>query len=1397
MLERPTSAEKVSVGLLVMLWLMLATPARAHNGPPFPIIENRTVGPCIVALWTHPDVGTGAFYVFVEAAPGGTVPDDLKIEIGVQPVSGRLPETFYKAERINSHGQAQYNAQAEFDRQELWRVRLVLQSSQGGGEATAQVEVTPPGFGRWDLLFYLLPFLLVAFLWLRGISRTRRSRNAQMRRGSGKCRTDCGQGGSHRLTLGSLMLLLMKAGFRMWIDSLPCGRRAFALGDARSVHFRRVASLLLLGSLVVGFLGCNSRPRLPEKGSKKYTDVVSAFYIGLAALQVGDDVHAESKLSEVTQLVPTEPAGWANWGVLALRQRNYDLAAQRLERARALAPRNDQIYDLLGIVEGDRGRSAEAILDLRKAAELNPKNLRAAYALAEEIERQGDANSAAEFQQVMQKILATQPDNLAALLDLSRVAAKRGDAGTLKSAVADISARSSSWPPEVRQQLARVQAASAGTDLHGAATQTTFLRNVLMRVPEYRQSLSIIKAPAGEEAQPLIHFVRLESPVFKPAPADAALKFEAQPMADVGDRHWNWIGAIQLGSAGAPAVAEADGRELHLSTGATLPFPGGPSAIPPLPDGVLQVDFNYDFKTDLVLAGAAGVRLFRQDSPSAFTDVTAQTKLPKSVTNASYTGAWAVDIEADGDLDVVLGARAGIPLVLRNNGDGTFLPIHPFGGISGMRGFAWADFDGDGNPDAAIVDGSSRLHIFMNERQGQFRERALPAGWPPVKAIAVADANNDGVLDLIAVQADGAIIRISDRNEGESWETAEIARVPEGGDLAGDVRLRVADLDNNGAFDLIYSPVSLLSAKTSNRTLIWLGDALGKFVLLKEATSPLLVFDVADLRGNGRLDLVGLSPSGTPVTGINQTSTNYHWQVVRPHAVQAVGDQRINPFGVGGEIEIRSGLLVQKQPITGPQLHFGLGEQNQADAVRVVWPNGTVRAEFGVKADMEVVTEQRLKASCPFLFAYNGTQMEFVKDAVPWGSAIGLRINTLGSAQIAATGEWYKIGRDQLVPHDGYYDLRITAELWEVYYYDYLALLPVDHPVGTEIFVDERFVIPPLKLGITTVTTPHKIERAIDDTGRDVTDLVSALDGRAVTSFGRGQYQGITRDHYLEVDLGGDAPKSGPLYLIAQGSIHDTESSVNVAITQGTRWRAHGLSVEVPDGRGGWIIAQDNLGFPAGRKKTVLFNLTNIFRPGTPRRVRLRTNLEIYWDAIQWAQGAPDTPLKTVTLNPSVADLHYRGYSVMHMPGAARAPEVPDYNQIEGTKQRWRDLIGYYTRYGDVRELVNKIDDRYVIVNSGDELSLRFPEQPPPAAGWVRDFVVVGDGWIKDGDYNSTFSKTVLPLPYHAKNEYTTRPGRLEDEWVYQQHPQDWKTYHTRYVTTEVFKNALRDETGR
>jgi Flp pilus assembly protein TadD len=1138
--------------------------------------------------------------------------------------------------------------------------------------------------------------------------------------------------------------------------------------------------------------GCRSSERLPDPSSKAYADFVSTFYVGLAALQVGDDVRADANLGKATQMVPGEPAAWANWGILALRQRSFDAAEQRLDRARELAPNNDRIYYLLGLLESDRGNSAKAIADLRQAIQLNPANLRAVYQLASEVERQGDENSDADFQRLMEQILATQPNNLAALLELSRIAAKRGDAATLHSTVDKIAAQSSAWPADVKQQLTVLQTAAGGPEPKAAATRSIFLRNVLMQVPEFRASLSEIKPQPGEEAIPFTHFLRLASPVFKPAPPDNAMSFAPQPLANLPAGKWNWIGAISLNGSGVPAAAVANAHDVRLSTGAAFSFPGGSANVAPQPEGVLPVDFNYDFKTDIVLAGAGGLRFLRQDKPEVFTDVTGQTKLPRSVTDGAYTGAWAVDIEADGDLDIVFGAKDGPPIVLRNNGDGTFLPIRPFAGVSGVRQFVWADLNGDGNPDAALIDGSGRLHVFINGRSGRFHEQAVPTSFSGIKAIAVADVNRDGVLALLTVRGDGAIVSLSEPEGSRGWTSAVIANVPDARNhLAHEVRLRVGDLDNNGAFDLLLAPVD-----SAEGALIWLQDEHGKFVLMNKPAATGMFFDAADLQGTGRLDLLEISADGQAIEGVNRGTRNYHWQTIRPRAHQATGDQRINSFGIGGDIEIRSGLLVQKQPITSPELHFGLGEQTQVDVARIVWPNGSVRAEFGLKADQEIVTEQRLKGSCPFLFAYNGKQMEFVKDTVPWGSAIGLRINSLGPARIEATQEWYKIGGDQLVPRDGYYDLRITGELWETYYYDYLALMTVDHPAGTEIFTDERYAVPPVKLAVTAVATPQSIAGAVDDTGQDVTDILRSLDGKYLDTFGRGQYQGVTRDHYVEVDLGNDVPANGPLWLIATGWLHPSDSSINIAMSQGRHEPPHPLSLEVPDGHGGWKVATPNLGFPAGRNKTCLIDLTNVFVPGTPRKVRLRTSLEIYWDSIEWARGLPDTALKITRLDPATADLHYRGYSVIHQANAS-SPEIPDYNHLLATTQIWRDLAGYYTRYGDVRPLLANIDDRYVVMNAGDELGLRFAVPVPPPTGWVRDYVIAGDGWIKDGDYNSTYSRTVLPYPYHSRTEYDTPPGKLADDWVYRHHTNDWQTYQTRYVTPDIFENALRSNAGK
>jgi Tfp pilus assembly protein PilF len=1144
---------------------------------------------------------------------------------------------------------------------------------------------------------------------------------------------------------------------------------------------RRLQGVALAAVLALLLSGCHSSG-LPKPASQAYLDEVRAFYIGLAALQVGDDVRADSTLDRATQLAQGEPAGWANWGLLALRQGNFELAAQRLGRAQKLAPGNDQLYYLLGVLESKRGNPAQAIVELRRAVQINPHGLEAMYLLAQELERQADPNSEAEFQQLLEQILAQQPGNPAVLLELGRVAAKRGDGQTLRTVVADIGAQAGTWPPEVQPQWTALQTAVAGPDPRAAAVRIAFLRNSLMRVPAFRQSLSVIQPTAGNEAAPFTRFLLLPSPTFAPPPADTAIRFQPGPARD--GEGYTWIGAISLTGEGAPVITVANSQSVKLASGAAFPFPGGSAHEVLNPESILPVDFNYDFKTDLVLAGAGGVRFLRQESTSSFTDVTSQTKLPPALLHAPYTGAWAIDVEADGDMDILLGTHQGPPVVLRNNGDGSFTAIQPFAGISGLRGFAWVDLDGDGNPDAALIDGSGALHFFHNQRGGLFRELALPNNLPHVKAVTVADVGSAGTLALVALEETGALVAITN---AEGWKVAQLGNAPL---FAGEVRLHAADLDNNGAVDLLLAPVAP-SAGDPNGALVWLGNGAQKFTPLPQPVGPARVFNVADVNSDGRLDLLGLSAAGQAQQALNQGSKTYQWQILRPRARQATGDQRINSFGIGGEMELRSGLMLQKQPITAPQLHFGLGEQGGADVVKILWPNGMENAEFALKADQEVLTEQRLKGSCPFLFAWNGKQIGFVKDVVPWGSAIGLQIDSVGSPKIAATEEWYKIGRDQLVPHDGYYDLRITGELWETYYYDYLKLMVVDHPVGTEIFTDERFVVPPVKLAMTAVGPPHPIAKAVDDRGEDVTEIVSKLDGRYLDTFGRGQYQGLTRDHFVEIDLGSDVPSSGPLWLIAKGWVHPTDSSVNVAISQGSQQKAQSLSLEVPDGHGGWRTARANLGFPAGRKKTCLFDLENVFQPGTPRKLRLRTNLEVYWDSIEWAQGLPDTRLKVTRLDPSLADLHYRGYSVVNQANAS-SPELPDYNRIASSRQIWRDLEGYYTRYGDVRELLAGIDDRYVIMNAGDEITLRFAEQPPPPTGWVRDYVIAGDGWIKDGDYNTVDSRTVQPLPYHAKTQYNQAPGNLESEWVYRQHPEDWQNYHTRYVTSEPVDQALR-----
>jgi tetratricopeptide (TPR) repeat protein len=1116
-------------------------------------------------------------------------------------------------------------------------------------------------------------------------------------------------------------------------------------------------------------VGCSRQSGIPEPGSEAYRELVKAFYTGLAGLQSGADVQAHTELTRATQIAPAEPAGWANLGILAIRQQELELAYQYMEKARRLAPEDSRIESLLGDIEARRGDLTAAIRHLKRAVELDGRNLKALYSLAEQTERQRERQSDAEALKLLRRLLELQPNNVAVLLDVIRLAARLGDTDTMRQAVASLQSRSVEWPPEVQARYKLLAQSVAGADSRNAAIHVSFLRNLLLRVAAYRKEADAVRSPAVFVGEPFVRFFKLPSPSSEPSEADLETAFEIQAVPHLAAENVQWVRTAHLDDSGNAWVLWADSKEVHLAGGATLP--GG--AVGSGPQAVALADLNYDFKVDVVVATQHGVRLYHQESPSKFTDVTAQAPLAAGVAGGSYTGAWPFDVELDGDLDVVLGASGAGPIVLRNNGDSTFAITQPFAGIRELASFASADVDGDGDPDVATVDRAGKVTVFMNDRLGQFQSRALPeAVASRVLAIASGDVNGDGSPDFVVLTNDGRVMRLSDQEDGRGWTTSELVKSSAG---APGAQLALADFDNNGSLDLLVGAGEVYLSTGSSYTRV----GAAKF------TYP----DVMDVNGDGRLDLIGVS--GKPVSGINRGSKNYKWQIVRTRAATVSGDQRINSFGLGGEIEVRAGLLTQKQIITSPVLHFGLGNAQEASLLRIVWPNGWIQAEFEQELNTAVLAAQRLKGSCPSLFAWDGKRMSFVKDSAPWSSVLGLHNSDPAAASVLQTEEWYKIAGHQLVPRDGYYDIRITAELWETYYIDHYALMVVDHPEGTEVYSDERFgLLPPLK--IYTTARSHAFEKALEDGGQDVTGIVRDLDRNYLDTFGRGQYRGITRDHWVELELPDDAPQDGALYLIADGWMVPVDATVSVALGQSSHPGPEGLRIEVPDARGRWTVAKSGLSFPAGKLKTVVLDIAGIFKPGAPRKLRLGSNLEIYWDRLTWAAGVSGEDVRTRRLRASSAELRRRGFSVMRAANAS-SPEIPDYDQLDGTAQKWRDLEGYYTRYGDVRELLERVDDRFVIVNAGDEIRFRFTAPPLPPPGWVRDFITIGEGWIKDGDYNSAYSKTVLPLPYHGMKDYSSPLGTLENDPAYGKHPGDWQKFHTRYVTPDAYRRALRN----
>jgi tetratricopeptide (TPR) repeat protein len=1135
--------------------------------------------------------------------------------------------------------------------------------------------------------------------------------------------------------------------------------------------------------VVAAYLVKTRRAGLPRAGTEAYEQTTTQFFRGLAEMQVGLLDVARQAFTQATALAPGEPAAWANLGLVELRLGEFDAAAPPIDKAAQLAPRNSDIAFLQGRLDTARGHNEDGIAHLRRAVALDENKQRARTALVQEIENAGGPEADAEAQRVLEELVQRQPGNPAVLVERARLSAKRGDAGILRDSLRRMAGFAQSWPPESTEEYRAAEEAAGAGDFAAAARSIAFLRNTLARVPAFLEARRIVTPSAELIAEPFTAFLRLPPPVATPSSPDQALSFAPAAAAGAGGGQVEALVAFSLDGEQLPAAFAADARAVYrVDTGATVAtLPASFAGTPLTAAGLLPIDWNNDFRMDLVAAGPRGVSLLVQGDDGSFSDQTAEASRVSGPLSIDATGAWAADLEMDGDLDIVIGVREAPPAVLRNNGDGTWAVTHPFDAGVGLRAFSWGDVDGDGDPDAVLVDGRGELQILSNLQAGRFERIAGPDIQAPIEALALGDVDADGAIDIVTLDAAGAIQRSS--FSGGRWSADRVAEW-EQGRAPGASRVLVADLDNNGAVDIVASGAA--------GSAMWLAAGARKWQQV-EAPAGLDIRAVADLTGDGQLDLAGVS-GGRAVRMTGQGTRGYHYQVIRPRAQPGGGDQRINSFGIGGELETRSGLLVQKQVIDSPTIHVGLGTRTTVDVMRIVWPNGVLQADFDQGVDQPIVAQQRLKGSCPWVFADDGSGMRFVTDFL-WRSPLGLRINAVDTAGVTQTEDRVKIRGDQLVARNGAYDVRITAELWETHYIDAVSLLAVDHPEDVAVFVDERFSREAPDLNVHAMREPRPVARAWDQTGRDVTELIARNDERYLDTFARGRYQGIAEDHFVEIDLGQPIPSGTPMWLVAHGWIYPTDSSINVAIAQGGAVKPRGLSLEAQDSRGRWAVVAPDLGFPAGKNKTILVDLGRVARAGVAgaRRLRLRTNLEIYWDSIGTAEGVPDTSFRIVRLDPARAELRYRGFSETRIDSRTR-PEIPLYDRLANTVPRWRDLTGYYTRFGDVRELLTNVEDRYVIMNAGDELRLSFTALPPPAAGWTRDFVLAGDGWEKDGDYNTSFSSTVLPLPSHGYPMQAESGGlpSLEQDPVYQRHREDWATFHTRFVTPRAFLDGLQ-----
>ncbi|HSE19729.1 MAG TPA: FG-GAP-like repeat-containing protein [Pyrinomonadaceae bacterium] len=1078
-------------------------------------------------------------------------------------------------------------------------------------------------------------------------------------------------------------------------------------------------------------------------------DAYRANNLGVALLEQFKHKEAADAFRRALQLDPSLITARINLGIALFNVPDLPAAQKELQAAMAAAPSAPQPHYLLGLAAKTQNKPEEAIASFQKVLRVDPNDVGANVNIGQLYAQQRKYPEAIA---ALRLAVAAEPYNATALYNLGTSLIRSGQREEGQKVIAQFQ--------ELRQR----------------GTGTTLGTN-------YLEQGRYAEAVASTGAEPELVDKQTPEVVFSDV-TSAVLPFPYAGAATINELPTSASPLLLFdydldGDLDLLVVTEFGHGLLRNDKGKFTDITRQAGALSKLvkaqATAAVAGDFDNDTRPDVFILRAGMALLYHNDGNGSFSDVTATAKIPQTLPSAE-TAAF-VDFDHDGDLDLLLGGD-GL-LLLRNNGDGTFTDQTAGAKMTDKvhaHAIVPTDFDNRRDIDL-LVASTEKVSLWRNMRDGTFRDVATEVGITAkgLTNVAAGDVNKDGFTDFFFASPSDTAGYLALSNGKERFQ---ITRAEGQG---GATSSQFLDYDNDGLLDL----VSVAQGKL--RVLRNTGDAWVD--VSSKATSKIAAVGAhmatGDIDGDGDIDIIFSRLNDSLKVARNDGgNTNRSLRVGLEGKVS-------NRSGVGSKIEIRAGSLAQKletysaSPAPAPaDIVFGLGKRTVVDAVRVLWPAGIVQAETEIAKDKPLLLTEldRKPSSCPYLYTWNGERFEFITDFMG-GGEMG-HLDAPGIFNTPDPDEYVRIRGDQLRERNGRYELRVTNELEEALFVDKVQLISVAHPAGTEVYPNEGLTVPPQPFKIYSTRDARPPSAAVDEHGHDVLSRIARLDRQYPDDFKLHGIRGYADEHELTLKL--DANASSRVKLLLTGWTDYAWSSDNLAASQS------GKSLQLPalqvkDKHGRWRTVVENVGIPVGRPQTVVVDLSGKFLSAS-RDVRIVTNMRIYWDQVLVDTSGGDFPLQLTRLDPSVADLRWRGFSLEHSPDG-RQPLTYDYKQVSFTSP-WKVMTGRYTREGDVRELLVASDDMFVISRPGDELELSFPAEklPPLPRGWTRTFLLYADGFSKEMDINSASPDQVGPLPFHGMSRY---PYRWPERYPLTEGRRKYlEIYNTRVVTSYLDRIA-------